>query len=341
MIPYHTRRVLRRIFVSLVVLALVTAGVLLCWLLWLNRYVVYTRDGVKLDFDMPLEFPAGQLAVPPTAPPQVDIYYNEGENLILPENTELTQLSGIYITTDMLINSFDALEAQVKTLPADIPVMLDVKNFRGEFFYSTQQPHRSEKVDTARVDELISTLHKSGNYLIARLPALRDYYYGLHHVPDGLPLPGGYLWMDDDSCYWLDPTKEGTLTYLVQIVTELKSLGFDEVVFYDFCFPDTESIIFNGDRDEALKQSAQTLVKTCTNDRFAVSFVASDAAFPLPEGRSRMYLENVDASKAKSQAEKSGMDEETVKINLVFLTETQDTRFNTYSVLRPLSSATE
>ena len=82
MIPYHTRRILRRIFVSLVVLALVTAGVLLCWLLWLNRYVVYTRDGVKLDFDMPLEFPQGQLAVPPTAPPPVDIYYNEGENLI-------------------------------------------------------------------------------------------------------------------------------------------------------------------------------------------------------------------------------------------------------------------
>ena len=52
-----------------------------------------------------------------------------------------------------------------------------------------------------------------------------------------------------------------------------------------------------------------------------------------------MYLENVDASKIKTQAEKTGMDEETIKINLVFLTETQDTRFNAYSVLRPLSSA--
>ena len=166
MIPYHTRRVLRRIFVSLVLLALVAAGVLLCWLLWLNRYVVYTRDGVELDFNMSLEFPQGELAVPPTAPPPVDIYYNEGENLITPENTELTQLSGLYITTDMLINGFDAVEKAVKTLPADIPVMVDVKNFRGEFFYSTQQPHRSEKVDTARVDNLISTLQKSGNYLM-------------------------------------------------------------------------------------------------------------------------------------------------------------------------------
>ena len=99
MIPYHTRRILRRIFVSLVVLALVTAGVLLCWLLWLNRYVVYTRDGVELDFNMSLEFPQGELAVPPTAPPPVDIYYNEGENAI---NTIISMNRRFFISLRLL-----------------------------------------------------------------------------------------------------------------------------------------------------------------------------------------------------------------------------------------------
>ena len=108
MIPYHTRRILRRIFVSLVLLALVVSALLLCWLLWLNRYVVYTRDGVKLDFDMPLEFPQGQLAVPPTAPPPVDIYYNEGENALVPETTDLTQLVGYYVSTQALTTDFAA-----------------------------------------------------------------------------------------------------------------------------------------------------------------------------------------------------------------------------------------
>lgn len=335
MIPYHTRRILRRIFVSLVLLALVVSALLLCWLLWLNRYVVYTRDGVKLDFDMPLEFPAGQLAVPPTAPPPVDIYYNEGENLILPENTELTQLSGIYITTDMLINSFDALEAQVKTLPADIPVMLDVKNFRGEFFYSTQQPHRSEKVDTARVDELISTLHKSGNYLIARLPALRDYWHGLENVNDGVFNPNRLsLWIDSDHCYWLNPTAEGTLNYLMAIVSELKAMGFDEVVFEDFCLPPTDAIYFEGDKVEAVNTAAANLVKICSTDTFAVSFSNADETFALPEGRSRLFLEGIAAADAAAIAQLKGFADP--EIRLVFLTELKDTRFDAYGVMRPM-----
>jgi hypothetical protein len=335
MIPYHTRRVLRRIFVSLVLLALVAAGVLLCWLLWLNRYVVYTRDGVELDFNMSLEFPQGELAVPPTAPPPVDIYYNEGENLITPENTELTQLSGLYITTDMLINGFDAVEKAVKTLPADIPVMVDVKNFRGEFFYSTQQPHRSEKVDTARVDNLISTLHKSGNYLIARLPALRDYWHGLENVNDGVFNPNRLsLWIDSDHCYWLNPSAEGTLNYLMAIVSELKAMGFDEVVFEDFCLPPTDAIYFEGDKVEAVNTAAANLVKICSTDTFAVSFSNADETFALPEGRSRLFLEGIAAADAAAIAQLKGFADP--EIRLVFLTELKDTRFDAYGVMRPM-----
>ena len=47
MIPYHTRRILRRIFVSLVLLALVVSALLLCWLLdripKVGRYLLYMR----------------------------------------------------------------------------------------------------------------------------------------------------------------------------------------------------------------------------------------------------------------------------------------------------------
>ena len=37
MIPFRTRRLLRRIFVTLLVLALIAAVVLGCWVLWLNQ----------------------------------------------------------------------------------------------------------------------------------------------------------------------------------------------------------------------------------------------------------------------------------------------------------------
>lgn len=335
MIPYRTRRFLRRIFVSLLVLALVLSAVLLSWLLWLNRYIVYTRDGAKLDFDLPLEFPQGQLAVPPTAGPTVDIYYNEGENLIVPENTELKQLSGIHITGDMLVSSMDAVEQQMKTLPAETPVMLDVKNFRGEFYYSTQQPHRSDKVDTTRVDKLIYNLKKSGNYLIARLPALRDYWHGLENVNDGVFNPNRLsLWIDSDHCYWLNPSAEGTLNYLIAIITELKAIGFDEVVFSDFCLPPTDAIYFEGDKVEAVNKAASNLVKICATDTFAVSFSNSDETFTLPEGRSRLYLEGIAAADAAFIAQQKNFADPAVR--LVFLTELMDTRFDVYGVLRPM-----
>ena len=141
------------------------------------------------------------------------------------------------------------------------PVMLDVKDAKGRFFYSSGvSAERSGSVDTAAMDALIEKLDQKGMYLIARLPALRDYSFGLNHTENGLFVSSGaYLWADDDYCYWLDPTKQGTVTYLVEIVTELKNLGFDEVVFDEYRFPDTDNLKFSGDRLEALNSTAKTL----------------------------------------------------------------------------------
>lgn len=336
MIPYRTRQTIKRVALAALAVLLIVAVLLTVWFVWLKRYVIYTQDGAKLDFSLGA-FAPGQVAVEPEQKETVSIYYNEGDNAV-DTSTELTQMTGYYIEAEALKEDISAVMAQVQQLSAGTPVMVDVKTIYGSFYYSSNVcDQRVSAVDTQQMDALIAQLNSKDVYAIARLPALRDYYYGLHHVPDGLPLPGGYLWMDDDSCYWLDPTSEGTVTYLVQIVTELKNLGFDEVVFYDFRFPDTQSIVFEADRDEALKTTAETLVKTCANDRFAVSFVGSDAAFPLPEGRSRLYLEHAVAADAASIAAQTGLPDP--QIRLVFLTENHDTRFDAYSVLRPLSAA--
>ncbi len=337
-IPYRTARALKKGAVTLLALALVAALLWGLWFLWLGRFVVYTRDrGAILDFNQSLEFGPGELAVRPEQSGSVSIYYNEGENAIN-TSTDLVQMTGYYIDTQTLMDGADAIRAQLQNLPAGTPVMLDVKSIYGNFYYSSNvSDKRASGIDAAAVDELIAYLDSKGLYAIARLPALRDYYYGLHHVPDGLPTKGGYLWMDEDYCYWLDPTSQGTVTYLRDIITELKNLGFDEVVFYDFYFPDTSQIVFDGDKTQALNDSAKTLVDTCTTDNFAVSFVKQAADFTLPEGRSRLYMEGVAAGSADSIAQQSGLADPAV--NLVFLTDVHDTRFDAYSVLRPLSSA--
>ena len=57
----------------------------------------------------------------------------------------------------------------------------------------------------------------------------------------------------------------------------------------------------------------------------------------MPTGRTRVYLAGLEASQAAQAAADSGVPD--TAINLVFLTELYDTRFNEYSVLRPLSGA--
>lgn len=335
-IPYRTRRALSRWAIVLLVLVLAALLTGACWLVWLGRYVVYTDNGVYFDFDRSSLEITGQPAVPPAEQETVSIYYNEGDNAVN-LNTELTQISGYYISSVDLRTDLEAVRQQIDQLPKESAVMLEVKNIFGEFNYSTTvSSYYNSSVDLKEVDDLISKLNKSGMYTIARVTAFQDYYYGLNNVDEGLFSTGGaYLYRDDMGCYWLSPSSEQVVGYLMRIATELRSLGFDEVVFDQFVFPDSTLYRFSGDKPTALAKAAATLTENCATGSFAVSFV-STSDFTLPEGRGRLYLKNVDAGYVVSMADKVAVPDNT--INLVFLTEYHDTRFDAYSVLRPITA---
>ena len=336
-IPYRTQQGLKHLAVVLLILAAVAALILLCWFLWLDRYVVYTREGVKLDFTQSIENFQGEQALPPAEVETIPIYYNEGDDAVEEVTTELTKITGYYIDTAALQTSIRDIKEQVKQLPAGTPVMVEVKNSYGSFYYHTAAgASTTETVSLTEMDELIQLMNSLDLYTIARLPALRDYYFGLHNTRCGLPTAGGYLWADSDYKYWLNPGKEGTISYLISIANELNELGFDEVLFTEFEFPDTNKIVFKGDKTETLKEAAQTLVANCATSDFAVSFEGSDGFIP-PVGRSRVYMLDAEAIAADSLAASSGVTD--TAVNLVFVTDLYDTRFDIYSVLRPLSSA--
>lgn len=336
-LSYRTRRHLSRLGITLLSLLLAALLGLLCWLLWLSRYVVYSRDGARLDFSATGPFEGGTPAAPPEPAMDVEIFYNEGGSAT-PGDQELKQISGSAITKDMLENQFDAVMQTVSTLPGGSTVLVDVKSIRGDFFYSTESGRASEKIPAARMDELLEALKSKGCYLIARMPALRDYWYGLEHVDDGVFVSNRLsLWMDDDHCYWLNPQAEGTTTYLVQIISELRSLGFNEVMLTDFTVPENDRVYFEGDRTEALNQLADSLVRVCSTSSFAVSFCNDSTGFKLPSGRSRLYLENVSAVDAAARAQATGLEDPAVHV--VFLTDLMDTRFDEFSVIRPLAVA--
>lgn len=340
-IPYRHRRVLNRIGTVLLILLLILLVAWLCWVIWLQRYVVYTSDGAKLDFNVSSYDITGEVATPPKPEQNISIYYNEGANAIDISN-EMTQLNGYYITSDMFQQDMKTVLQQIERLPAGTPVMIDMKGPYGSFFYQSNLADAvmSASTDIPAVAELVKKLQDKGFYTIAKVSAFRDREFGNNHVSSGLyMLSRAGLWMDTGGMYWLDPTNATATNWIASVVLELKDLGFDEVLLDNFRFPASDQYIFNEDKPAALSAAAQRLMNACASSDFVLSFCVEDPTFPLPEGRCRIYLSNVEAGSIAQKASLVTFQEP--EIRLVFLSETGDTRYDQYSVLRSLNVAEE
>ena len=339
-LSFETRRKL--ILAAKIVLVLLAAAMVVwaCWLVWVDRYVVYTRDGAKIDYSLTEEsFGEGTLALPPEDTVSASIFFDDGTG-IQDYATALSRLEGYYIDYEMLASDIDTIRAAVSVLPVGSAVMMEVKSIKGNFYYSTNidGAKTASGIEPTAVDLLIEDLTARNLYLIATVPAFRDRAYGLSHTNNGLPYIGGNgaLWLDEQSCYWLNPGKSGTINYLDQIAEELEILGFDEIMFTDFRFPETDQLDYSGNKEEAIQKAAESLVSKCTGDTFAVSFLASDSTVQAVEGRSRLYLKGVDAADAADAAQRYAMEDPAV--GMVFLTDSHDTRYEEYGALRPITS---
>ena len=339
-LTYRARRKLKRGIITGIIVALVLTLVWVCWLVWVERYVSYTRDGAVIDFSLDQQyFGEGTLALPPAEGEPVSIYYNDGSDVI-GVDLSLRQMGGYSITTDMLTNDLETVRATISALPVGSTVLMEVKNIKGQFYYGTQitDAPLATNVDTTAVDDLIEDLASRNLYLVASVPAFRDRNYGLHNTSIGIPFigGGGALWLDSSNCYWLDPAKARTLDYLAKIANELRMRGFNEVLFTDFCFPESNELDYSGDKATAIQTAAEKLVDSCAKERFAVSFLATGSTVQSVAGRSRLYFTGVEGDQAADVAAR--YTPENPAAQLVFLTDSYDTRFDEYCVLRPLST---
>ena len=340
-IPFRTRRRLQRIGTAMLIFLLAFVIFWLCWVIWLQRYVVYTDDGAKLNFSQSSYEIMGEVVQEKVHEPKISIFYNEGADAI-DTKKDLTQINGYYITNDMIKANYNDIMLQLERLPAGTAIMVEMKGPYGSFFYSSNLADATISASTniSEMDALITKLKNKGFYTIARISAFRDREFGNKKVTPGLyMLSRAGLWMDPGGMFWLDPTNATTTSWISSVVLELKGLGFDEVLLDNFRFPDSNQYIFNGDKDAALQQAAATLVSACASEDFTLSFLTTGAAFPLPDGRTRLYLENVSAAGIGNAVGATTFEEK--EIRLVFLSDIGDTRFDEYSVLRSIEVAEE
>ena len=330
-LSYRTRCALKGAGKAALVLLAVAALAYGLWFSWLNRFVVYSREkGASLDFSFSITDRTGIAAEKPEETPPVSVFYNDGQYEV--ESEELSKLKGYYVTSAQLENDLEGVLAKLQELPKGTAVMIDVKSPKGNLFYSSAiRENRALGIDPEAMDELIETVNSAGLYTIARLPAFKDRAYGVEYPMQTMQTASGYGW-DDNGYYWISPGKTQVQEYVTQLALELRGLGFREVVFTEFRFPDTNKIVFSGDKKQTLIDVAQTIMKTCTTDRFTVSF--EDGGFGFPEGKCRIYAQNITAANVESYVEK--FQKENPEASFVFVTELHDTRYEQYGVLRPL-----
>lgn len=162
----------------------------------------------------------------------------EMENIVIDQAPERVpvKVKGIYISAyvagtptmvDNLIAELDRTEANA--------LVIDLKDDFGRVACEMDSPLVTEigsvKVYIRNVKDLMQKLKEHDIYAIARIPAFRDAWLGEHRPEWCIQKADGTVFKDRDGNAWVNPYKTEAWDYLVEIATEAKEIGFDEVQF--------------------------------------------------------------------------------------------------------------
>lgn len=338
---YRNKRRAKQLLIILAAAFAVLFMFCICRFIYLERFLVYSNGTVKVDYEQKLD------SQPQTNTQKWDsseiqiITKDPAVQAVSAADEPMKQLSGYYITTEML-RELDSVTAAMAEVDEPQTIMMDLKSIYGNFYYNSGAygAVTATSADTDAIEDLIAQLaEQDGLYLIARIASLSDYNFALANQPSGLPMRSGALWMDSEGCYWLDPMSTTVQEYLVSIAQELALMGFDEIVFDDFRIPDSTSIVYEGEytREEAAAEAAATIRSLLSSDAIRVSFNSSNPL--VAESSDRVYLVTDNGSEVSGLVEGVQESVEDPTAQIVFLTASRDTRFNSYGLLRPLIEA--
>lgn len=340
---YRNKRLLKRTLLTVLLVLLGIAALVVCRFIYVGRFVTYDSSGAHLDYEQHLS----ATRAPEAAASDEDFSFDTVLDAASDEEDASSQtgkLTGYYITTTMMAKDMDAVRAALSQMDDYNAVMIDVKSVYGSFYYSTaiSGAAKATVMDIKQVDQLISELaQQKGVTLIARVPAFSDPEYSLKHQSQALPLYNGALWTDENNCYWMNPYSNDVQGYLTSIALELADLGFDEVLFDDFYFPDSDRISWTGSvtKQEAVLDAADNLSANLLNQSIRLDLGTSDPE--VAAYASRVFIETNNASQIDSDKETLADAITDPAAGIVYITDSRDTRFDACGAMRPLLDETE
>ena len=335
---YRNKRFLKRAALIALLAVLFIALLIVARISYLGRFVVYSPDGVYFDKTQKLS----RTDQSPSA--QGDEEYPFETVLAAASDEEDTspaavQLHGYYISTTMLAAGVDEVRQALAAAGDYNAVLLDVKSPLGNFYYSTDiADAQTADADISACDALIQELTgRSDLIVIARVPTFSDPNFVSKHYSSALTTRSGDLWMDERRCYWMRPDSIDAQSYLAAIALELDALGFDEVLFDNFYVPDDASIVWDTEaitQVAALENCAENLQANLTGSsiRLALGTEVSSVA----QYASRVFITTEKANDVTRITQEMTDVLSNPSTQLVFITTSHDTRFDSSGLIRPL-----
>lgn len=345
---------------ALKVILWILAGTLFVAILaftYLQRYMVYTTDGVYLEWpSTQTESEPATAAPAPAVDVTPDIVYESpapASSEPVSEVKPLSRLNGVYLAYTDLLDLTRAEQICAEAEEGTDCFVFQMKRDHGSLTYrSASYPQYSEDSapDQEEFSQFLKKLKLNNVYLMAEISCFRDDVFALANMESGIHMAGGALWMDSQGYYWLDPAAPDTLDYLKAIASELADMGFDEIIVANFSFPESSSgIIYNSEKSEILQTAAEDFAKYVQGLGLNISF-KSDAdtctegesaagAYTIAEMAGifdRICLDLDDGMILKALSEtlssKNGgnLDPET---EVVLFTKSADPRFDGYSII--------
>ena len=241
---YRGRRTVTDVLKLIAIILGVLVVLAVAGMLYLQKYMVYTDEGVKLELppflqmlrgERSSEEPGGSASLPD--PGSVSVVVDPGGSASEPRQPDETEPASFALALPVSDVVSGAAAARLAEAGAD-ELILAVKTQDGKLAWLSGQgaAERSRVNGSQEATEAIRQWNQGEVYTIARVCCFRDDSAPYYNNAMALRQGNGN-WRDELGLRWLSPANDRAQAYIAGLCGELAGLGFDEIVLEDFSFP--------------------------------------------------------------------------------------------------------
>lgn len=234
---YRGRRTLHDILKWIAGILLILVVVMLCGLLFGQRYIVFHDGGLRLDLPF-----AGQDGGEPPDLGSVSVVIQPDASQ--PDDSQTEEESAMAALELPLEAMLDGSAVRLLEAAGANAVILEMKDEEGQLNWISQQElalQAGVNSGSGGMNELLEQWNQGEIYTVARVCCFRD-----NRVPyqrNDVALRASYgNWRDELGLRWMNPASAQAQAYLAGLCAELAELGFDEILLECCGFPTQGSL---------------------------------------------------------------------------------------------------